>query len=96
VQEREHIATVGCLVTDGSRYYGLTNRHVCGEAGRVIYAQLGDDFVPVGRAASRDMQISKLAFADVYPGWPGAHLFVNADVGLVDVDNINEGYKSVL
>ncbi len=90
VQEREHIATVGCLVTDGSRYYGLTNRHVCGEAGRVIYAQLGDDFVPVGRAASRDMQLSKLAFADVYPGWPGAHLFVNADVGLVDVDNINQ------
>jgi hypothetical protein len=25
----------------------------------------------------------------MYPGWPGAHLFVNADVGLVDIDDIN-------
>jgi hypothetical protein len=89
VQGREHIATVGCLVSDGSKYYGLTNRHVTGEPGRIIYARLGGDLVAVGRAASRDLQLSKLAFADMYPGWPGAHLFVNADVGLVDIDDIN-------
>jgi hypothetical protein len=89
VQGRDHVATVGCLVSDGSKYYGLTNRHVTGEPGRVIYARLGGDLVPVGRAASRDMQLSKLAFAEMYPGWPGAHLFVNADVGLVDIDDIN-------
>ena len=89
VQERDHIATVGCLVTDGSEYYGLTNRHVTGEPGRVIYANLGNDLVPVGVAASRELQLSKLAFAEVYPGWPGAHLFVNADIGLVDINDIN-------
>jgi hypothetical protein len=89
VQGRDHVATVGCLVSDGSKYYGLTNRHVTGEPGRIIYARLGGDLVPVGSAASRDLQLSKLAFAEMYPGWPGAHLFVNADVGLVDIDDIN-------
>jgi hypothetical protein len=89
VQGRDHIATVGCLVTDGSKYYGLTNRHVCGEEGRVIYARLGGDLVEVGTAASRKLQLAKVAFADMYPGWPGAHLFVNADIGLVDIDDIN-------
>jgi hypothetical protein len=89
VQGQGHIATVGCLVSDGSRYYGLTNRHVCGEPGRIIYARLGGQLVPVGTSARRDLQLSKLAFADMYPGWPGAHLFVNADVGLVDIDDVN-------
>jgi hypothetical protein len=89
VQGRDHVATVGCLVSDGSKYYGLTNRHVTGEPGRVIHARLGGDLVPVGRAASGDLQLSKLAFRKMYPGWPGAHLFVNADVGLVDIDDIN-------
>jgi hypothetical protein len=88
-QGRNHIATVGCLVTDGGKYYGLTNRHVCGEPGRVINTRLGGVLVPVGVSAPRDMQLSKLAFAEMYPGWPGAHLFVNADVGLVDIDDLN-------
>jgi hypothetical protein len=89
VQGRHHIATVGCLVSDGSKYYGLTNRHVCGEAGRVIYARLGGELVAVGNSAPRDMQLSKMAFSEMYPGWPGAHLYVNADVGLVDIDDVN-------
>jgi hypothetical protein len=90
VQHRDHVATVGCLVTDGSRYYGLTNRHVTGEPGRVIQARLGGSLVPVGVAAGAEMQLSKLTFAEVYPGWPGAHLFVNADIGLVDIENLNQ------
>jgi hypothetical protein len=89
VQGRDRVATVGCLVTDGSRYYGLTNRHVCGEPGSVVYARLAGELVRVGTAARRDLQLQKLPFAEVYPGWPGAHLFVNADVGLVDIDNVN-------
>jgi len=89
VQGRERVATVGCLVTDGSRYYGLTNRHVCGEPGRVVYARLGGSLVQVGTSASRELQLSKLPFAEMYPGWPGAHLYINADVGLVDIDDVN-------
>ncbi len=89
VQGRQHVATVGCLVTDGSRYYGLTNRHVCGEAGRLILARLGGDLLPVGVSAPQDMQLSKLRFSELYPGLSGDHLYVNADVGLVDIDDIN-------
>ena len=89
VQKRDHFATVGCLVTDGSKYYGLTNRHVAGEPGRIVYANLGGESVPVGVAAPHELQLSKLAFDDVYPGWPGAHLLVNADIGLVDIDDVN-------
>jgi hypothetical protein len=89
VQGRQHIATVGCLVSDGSRYYGLTNRHVCGEPGRLVYARLGGDLVRVGTSAARELQLAKVAFSELYPGWPGAHLSVNADIGLVDIDNIN-------
>ena len=56
----------------------------------MISARLGGSLVPVGVAASGEMQLSKLAFARMYPGWPGYHLFVNADVGLVDIDNLNQ------
>ena len=34
-------ASVGCLVTDGHTVYALTNRHVAGEAGEIIYSRLG-------------------------------------------------------
>jgi hypothetical protein len=93
VQGRERIATVGCLVTDGSRYYGLTNRHVCGEAGRPIFANLAAGRQQVGRSAARELQLSKVAFSQMYPGWSGSHLFVNADIGLVDIDDVN-GWKT--
>lgn len=90
VQGREHMATVGCLVTDGSKYYGLTNRHVTGEPGREIYAQLGGSLQRIGEtAADESRQLAKLPFGEVYPGWPGPHLSLNADIGLVDIDNLN-------
>jgi hypothetical protein len=89
VQGVDHIATVGCLVTDGSRYYGLTSRHVCGEPGRIINARIGGELVPIGVTASRELQLSKLAFSTVYPDWSGAHLFVNADIGLIDLNDVN-------
>lgn len=31
VQGQQHLGSLGCLVTDGDRVYGLTNRHVVGE-----------------------------------------------------------------
>ena len=89
VQGRERVATVGCLVTDGSKYYALTNRHVSGEVGRKVYANLGGDLTLIGSAASSRLQLSKVAFSTTYPGWSGPHLFINADVGLVDIDDVN-------
>ena len=34
----EHVASVGCLVTDGHRTYALTNRHVAGDPGTPIHS----------------------------------------------------------
>ena len=34
VQGRDHVGTIACLVTDGERYYALTNQHVAGRRGR--------------------------------------------------------------
>jgi len=89
VQGVDHFATVGCLVTDGNKYYGLTNKHVCGEAGRPIYARLGGETVQIGVSAPRELQLSKVPFSQMYPGWPGSHLSLSADIGLVDVDDVN-------
>lgn len=86
----EHMATVGCIVTDGSSYYALTNRHVCGEPGRVIQARLAGAPVEVGVAAGERFQLGKLPFSRMYPGWPGDHLTINADVGLVEIDDITQ------
>ena len=36
VQGRQHMGSIGCLVTDGDLTYSLTNRHVAGAAGREI------------------------------------------------------------
>jgi hypothetical protein len=37
VQGDEHVASVGCLVTDGHKIYAVTNRHVSGETGEDLY-----------------------------------------------------------
>jgi hypothetical protein len=38
-QGQDHLASVGCLLSDGHKAYALTNRHVVGEAGTPIYAR---------------------------------------------------------
>jgi hypothetical protein len=39
VQGQEHVATIACLVRDGHKVYALTNRHVTGEPGEILYTQ---------------------------------------------------------
>ena len=51
VQGREHVASIGCVVTDGHRAYGLTNRHVAGEAGSAIYSLIGGNKELIGVSA---------------------------------------------
>ena len=87
VQAQEYAATVACLVSDGHKVYALTNRHVTGEPGEVVYSRLDGKIARIGASAGK--QLTREAFGDVYPGWPGSDLFVNLDVGLIDVDDIN-------
>ena len=87
VQGQEHVASIACLVTDGHRTYALTNRHVAGEAGSPIHAMIGGNREVVGSAAA--LQISRMPFTALYPGWPGRNVYVDMDIGLIDIDDLN-------
>lgn len=86
VQGREHVASIGCLVTDGHKTYALTNRHVCGDPGEVIYSRLDGKRVAIGTSAKR--QLTRLPFQAVYADWPGKDVYVNLDVGLIDITDL--------
>ncbi|MEN6310693.1 MAG: S1/P1 Nuclease [Acidobacteriota bacterium] len=93
VQEKEHVASIGCLVTDGHLVYALTNRHVCGSPGEIIYSIFGGNKVPIGRSSAK--QLSRKPFTEVYPDWLGANVYVNLDVGLVEIDDLNSWTSKV-
>ena len=86
VQGREHIATISCLVSDGHKIYALTNRHVVGARGEVLYSILDGETVRIGTAAAA--QFKSVPFARMYPGFPDADLLVNLDVGMIELDDV--------
>lgn len=88
VQGDEHVASVGCLVSDGDLYYALTNKHVTGEAGREIVSYFKGEEYRVGISSPK--QISKCKFNDIYPNWPVSHTLCNLDVGLIKIDDISQ------
>ncbi len=88
VQNRKYLATIACLVTDGHKTYGLTNHHVTGEDGEVLYSKLGGDLTRIGKSSGKFL--TRLPFEKLYDGWPGRDLFVNLDVGLIEADDINQ------
>jgi len=88
VQGEEHFASVGCLVSDGHKVYALTNRHVTGAPGERIYALIGGAKVPIGVSAPK--HLTRKLFQDLYPEWPGKNVFVNLDVGLIDIDDTHD------
>ena len=94
VQGREHLGSVGALVSDGNQIYALTNRHVTGEEGREIYSVFGETKVRI--CVSDKKQIAKKRFAEAYEGWPGAHVLSNLDAGLVRVDDVSQWTTQVV
>lgn len=88
VQGVERTASVGCLVTDGHTTYALTNRHVCGEPGSLIEARLRGDVRRVGVASER--QLTREPSTSVFPAFPGSRSFLTLDIGLVEVDDLND------
>ncbi len=86
VQEEEHVASVGCMVTDGHEVYALTNRHVAGRPGEELFSKIGGESVRVG--VSSDKQLTRKKFSEVYTEFPDGHMYVNLDVGLVRVDDL--------
>lgn len=86
-QGQEYAATIACLVSDGHTVYALTNRHVAGEAGEIIYSRLGGKEQRIG--VSSEKHLTRALFTTHYPGWPGRDVYVNLDVGLIDIDNLD-------
>ena len=92
-QHHSMVGSVGCLFSDGHTTYALTNRHVCGAEGQPVYSILRGETVEVGRASGK--QISRLPFSEVYPNFPGQRSYLNLDVGLIEVDDVNEWTSQV-
>jgi len=88
VQGQEHFATVACLVRDGHKVYALTNRHVTGEEGEILYTRRAGLTERIGVASAK--QLTRIPFMDVYPGFIGKNAYVNLDIGLVDIDNLDD------
>ena len=62
VQHEIHMATNGCLVSDGHTTYALTARHACGEPGARVSAMLREGLSLIG--VSCDKQITRKLFSD--------------------------------
>lgn len=92
-QQRISRASVGCLVTDGHTTYALTNRHVCGPAGEKMYSILRGREVEIGHSSSR--QLTRKRFDDVYAEYPERRTYSSLDIGLIEVDNVNDWTSQV-
>lgn len=82
----QRIASIGCVVTDGNKYYALTNKHVVGEPGTIIYTKLKGILTPIGKSAEK--QIGNSKFDTLFEGWKSSNLYINVDVGLIEIDDI--------
>lgn len=85
VQGTEHIGSLACIVTDGDRYFALTNQHVAGLQGREIYTLVRGARSRIGVAAGAALR--KKPFREVFPGFPGHDTQSNLDIGLIELDD---------
>ena len=67
VQGRTHVASLGCLVTDGHTTYALTNAHVAGAEGEEISTVFNGELRRLGTSASKRLERSR----SVKPTRPG-------------------------
>ncbi len=88
VQGQEHVATIACLVRDGHKIYALTNRHVTGETGEILYTQRQGRIERIGVTAAK--QLTRIPFMELYHGFIGKNAYVSLDIGLIDIDDIND------
>ena len=87
-QGRDHVASVGTLVTDGHTTYALTSQHVAGPAGHPVSTILGGRRTEVGHSV--DKQLTRRPFVEVYPEYVGRRTFLTLDAALVEVNDVGE------
>ena len=86
-QGQRRMGSVGCIVSDGIDYFGLTNRHVAGNSGRDVKAVFNGIPSVVGVTES-SLQLGERPFADVYQNFPGRNTVVHLDAGLVKITDV--------
>lgn len=93
VQHETHLATIGCLMSDGHTTYALTARHACGEPGTEVSAMLRGGLSRIG--VSSDKQMTRKLFSEVYPAFTLRQTWLGLDVGLVRVDDVGDWTPNV-
>jgi hypothetical protein len=86
VQGEDRFATLGCLVTDGRLTFALTNAHVAGRPGEYLYTLKNGNEDYMGVTSQK--QLLKKPFSEVYEGFPSKHTLINLDIGLIELDDI--------
>ncbi|HEY1262632.1 MAG TPA: hypothetical protein VGF06_03860 [Terriglobales bacterium] len=86
VQGEEHVGTVACMVSDGEKYYALTNQHVAGAKGTEVFAYVEGELVRIGVSAGIEQK--RRPFDQIYPGFAGRFTLSNLDLGLVELDSV--------
>ena len=87
VQGALRIGTVGPLATNGQRLYALTSRHVLGDPGAPVTTFANGDEIEIGTSAPE--ALTRRAVTEVYPELGGEGSFLNLDVGLIDVADMD-------
>jgi hypothetical protein len=92
-QGRSHIASVGCLVTDGYSTFALTSRHVVGPEGHDVSTIRKGRRSVIGTSDVR--QLTRLPFTEVYADFAGRRTFLTIDAGLIEVANLDDWTSQV-
>jgi hypothetical protein len=82
------LATAGCLVRDGERYYVLTNSHAVGPKGTVLSALQSHRLLDIGVSAEKG--ITRQDFRAVYPHFASSNQYLLMDVGLIDLHDVTQ------
>jgi len=80
------MATAGCIVRDGERYYLLTNKHLAGAPGTPIRALQPNHAPEIGVTSAKGLTRAELR--TIYPRFASTSQFLLMDVGLIDLDDI--------
>jgi hypothetical protein len=85
--------SIGCLLTDGHKTYALTNRHVAGELGEKLTTMIEEKEALVGHSSTK--QLGRLPFEKLYQSWPGKQVYVNMDIGLIELEDQTKWSPSI-
>ena len=89
----DHLATAGCLVSDGHDTYILTAGHVCGDSQTPVTGKLRGREVVIGYSSPK--QLGNVEFSTVYPEFPCRRSLSSVDAGLIRVDDLNDWTSNI-